>query len=84
MDLLRQGNRKENHTLVKLERLIDGPSGKLYDLLHYLEENWSVIYGYRGLRDRIGAREFLVVGSEGVEKSIDLILCRRFKGRGTS
>jgi hypothetical protein len=26
----------------------------------------------------------LVVGSGGVEKNIDLILCRRFKGRGMS
>ncbi len=42
------------------------------------------IYRSRGLRHRIEAREVLVVGSGGVEKSIDLILCRRFKGRGMS
>ena len=38
----------------------------------------------RNLRNRVGAKEVLVVGSGDVEKNIDLILCRRFKGRGMS
>ena len=42
---------------------MDGPSEKLDDLLGYLEENRDGIYGSRGLRERIGAREVLVVGS---------------------
>lgn len=54
---------------------MDGPSEKLDDLLGYLEENWDGIYGSRGLRERIGAREVLVVGSGGIEKNIDLMLC---------
>ncbi len=84
MNLLWQGKREEHHRLLKLKQLVDGPSEKLDDLLGYLEENWDGIYGSRGLRERIGAREVLVVGSGGVEKNIDLILCRRFKGRGMS
>jgi hypothetical protein len=57
--------------------------------LHYaafllLEENWDGIYGSRGLRERIAAKKLLVVGSGGVEKNIDLILCRRFKSRRIS
>ena len=65
--------------------MVDGPSEKLDSLLGYLEENWGGEFmGSRGLRSRIGAREILVVGSGGVEKNIDLILCRRFKGRGMS
>jgi len=84
MNLLWQGKREEHRRLLKLKRLVDGPSEKLDDLLGYLEENWDGIYGSRTLRGRIGAREVLVVGSGGVEKNIDLILCRRFKGRGMS
>lgn len=40
--------------------------------------------GREVLRSRIGAREVLVVSSGGVEKNIDLMLCRRFKDRGMS
>jgi hypothetical protein len=55
------------------------------DLLGYHEENWDGgIYGSRNLRGKVGAREVLVVGSGGVEKNINLALCRRFKGRGMS
>jgi len=42
---------------------VDGSSEKLDDLLGYLEENWDGIYGSGVLRERIGAREVLVVGS---------------------
>jgi len=84
MNLLWQGKREEHRRLLKLKRLVDSPSEKLDDLLGYLEENWDRIYGSRTLRGRIGAREVLVVGSSGVEKNIDLILRRRFKGRGMS
>ena len=84
MKLLWEGKREEHRRLLKLKRLVDGPSEKLDDLLGYLEENWDGIYGSRSLRERIGAREVLVVGSGGIEKNIDLMLCRRFKGRGMS
>ena len=63
---------------------MDGPSEKLDDVLGYLEENWDGIYGSRNLKSKVGAKEVLVVGSGGVEKNIDLILRRRFKGRGMS
>ncbi len=36
------------------------------------------------LESKVGAKEVLVVGSGGIEKNIDLMLCRRFKGRGMS
>ena len=36
------------------------------------------------VKSKVAAREVLVVGSGGVEKNIDLMLCRRFKGRGMS
>jgi hypothetical protein len=49
-----------------------------------LRRTGTGIYGSRTLRGRIGAREVLVVGSGGVEKNIDLILRRRFEGRGMS
>ena len=84
MSLLWRGKREEHRRLLKLKQLVDGPSEKLEELLNYLEENRDGIYGSRSLRDRIGARQVLVVGSGGVEKNIDLILCRRFKGRGMS
>jgi len=78
------GKREEHGNLLKLKRLVDGPSEKLDDLLGYLEENWNGIYGSRNLKGKVGAKEVLVVGSGGVEKNIDLALCRRFKGRGMS
>lgn len=69
MNLLWTGKREEHRRLLKLKQLVDGPSEKLDDLLGYLEENWDGgIYGSRGLRERIGAREVLVVGSAGIEK----------------
>ena len=79
-----EGKREEHRRLVKLKRLVDVPSEKLDDLLGYLEENWDGIYGSRGVREGIGAREVLVAGSGCIEKDIDLMLCRRFKGRGMS
>jgi len=84
MNLLWEGKKEEHRNLLKLKRLVDGPSEKLDDLLGYLEENWDGIYGSRNLKSKVSAKEVLVVGSGGVEKNIDLILCRRFKGRGMS
>ncbi|MBA7669794.1 hypothetical protein ES703_77928 [subsurface metagenome] len=84
MNLLREGKREEHRRLLKLKRLVDGLSEKLDDLLGYLEENWDGIYGSTNLESKVGAREVVVVGSGGVEKNIDLILCRQFKGRGMS
>jgi len=67
--LLWEGKREEHRQLLKLKQLVDGPSEKLDDLLGYLEENWDGgIYGSRGLRDRIGTRAVLVVGSGGVRE----------------
>ena len=84
MNLLWEGKKEEHRNLLRLKRLVDGPSEKLDDLLGYLEENWDGIYDSRNLKSRVGAKEVLVVGSGGIEKNIDLMLCRRFKGRGMS
>jgi hypothetical protein len=84
MSLLWAGRREEHRRLLKLKHLVDGHSEKLDDLLGYLEENWDGIYGSRNLKGKVGAKEVLVVGSGGIEKNIDLALCRRFKGRGMS
>jgi hypothetical protein len=84
MNLLWEGKKEEHRNLLRLKRLVDGPSEKLNDLLGYLEENWDGIYGSRNLKSKVGAKEVLVVGSGGIEKNIDLMLCRRFKGRGMS
>ena len=70
--------------LLSPKRLVDCPSEKPDDLLGYLEENRNGIYGSRSLKDKVDAREVLVVGSGGVEKNIDLMFCCRFKGRGMS
>ncbi|MCL0091388.1 hypothetical protein M1N57_00740 [Dehalococcoidales bacterium] len=41
MSPLWEGKREEHRNLLKLKRLVDGPSEKLDDLLSYLEENWE-------------------------------------------
>ena len=54
LDLLREGKIRKHRNLLKLKRLVDGPSEKLDDLLGYLEENWDGMYGSRGLSHRMG------------------------------
>jgi len=49
-----------------------------------LRRTGTGIYGSRNLKTKVGAKEVLVVGGGGVEKNIDLALCRRFKSRGMS
>ena len=41
MNLLWAGRREEHRNLLKIKRLVDGPSEKLDNLLGYLEENWD-------------------------------------------
>jgi len=84
MDLLHEGKSEEHRRLLKLKSMVDAPSEKLDDLLDYLEDNWNGVYGSRSLRDRVSVREVLVVGSGGVEKNTDIMLCHRFEGRGMS
>ena len=49
MELLWEGRREEHRRLLKLKRLVDGPSEKLDDLLDYLEENWDGEFMGRGV-----------------------------------
>ena len=46
-----------------------------------LGEELEYIYGSRSLKDRVAAREVLIIDSDGVEKNVDSMLCHRFKGK---
>lgn len=61
-----------------------GDPDRVESLLSYLEANQSGFYGARSLRSQLSpeARQACVVGSGAVEKHIDLVICRRFKGHG--
>ena len=55
----------------------NGTSEKLDDMLDYLEVSWGgKFYGSRNLKGKVFAKKVLAVGSGGVEKNIDLALCR--------
>jgi len=61
-----------------------GDPERVDSLLNYLEANQSGFYGARSLRPHLSpeARKACVEGSGAVEKHIDLVICRRFKGQG--
>lgn len=61
-----------------------GDPEKVAKLLTYLETNREGFYGARSLRERVSekAKQLCVEGSGAVEKHIDLVICRRFKGQG--
>lgn len=85
MELIRKGEAEEARSLLRLRRVVaKGEEGKIDGLLGYLEENWHGLYGSRSLREQVGAKEVLVVGSGAMEKNIDVVIARRFKGRGMS
>jgi hypothetical protein len=68
--------------LAKLNGL--GDPEAVEKLLNYLETNRDGFYGARSLRERISekAKRLCVEGSGAVEKHIDIVICRRFKGQG--
>jgi hypothetical protein len=82
MKLLRVGKRQKHRRLLKLRRLVGGPSEKLDAPLRYLEESCSGIQGSRNLRGKVDVRGVLVVASGGIDKNIDRALRHRFEGRG--
>lgn len=61
-----------------------GDPEQVDQLLLYLETNQGGFYGARSLRPHLSpeARLICVEGSGAVEKHIDLVICRRFKGQG--
>jgi len=73
MELLWEGKREEHRRLLKLKRLVDGPSEKLDDLLGYLEENWNGIYGSRKLKGKVGSsiNPFSNINSLSISFSIE-------------
>lgn len=68
--------------LAKLNGL--GDPEDVEKLLNYLETNREGFYGARSLRERVSekAKQLCVEGSGAVEKHIDIVICRRFKGQG--
>jgi hypothetical protein len=61
-----------------------GDPERVEALLGYLETNQSGFYGARSLRPHLSAeaRLLCVEGSGAVEKNMDIVICRRFKGQG--
>lgn len=61
-----------------------GDPEQVEKLLGYLEANRAGFYGARSLRSRVSeaAKLLCVEGSGAVEKHVDLVICRRFKGQG--
>lgn len=61
-----------------------GDPERVESLIGYLQANLSGFYGARSLRPHLSpaARLACVEGSGAVEKHIDLVICRRFKGQG--
>lgn len=55
---------------------------KVEEFTLYLDENAGGIFGSRKLKGKVSQKEVLVVGSGVVEKNIDIVIARRFKGRG--
>lgn len=51
-------------------------------LLGYLEANQEGIWGSLSLKDKVESQEVLVRGSGAIEKNIDTVIARRFKGQG--
>jgi len=80
--------RGQGHNLIRLVTLakINGVADpeRTAALLAYLEANQVGFYGARQLRQKVSPQGRLVCvqGSGAVEKHIDLVVCRRFKGQG--
>lgn len=80
--------RGEGNKIIPAVRLAQingiGDPDRVESLLGYLETNQAGFYGARSLRPHLSheARMVCVHGSGAVEKHIDLVICRRFKGQG--
>ncbi len=83
--LLYKGQGKKIIPAVRLAQLNGvGDPDRVASLLTYLETNEAGFYGARSLRPHLSPQAQLscVEGSGAVEKHIDLVICRRFKGQG--
>lgn len=80
--------RGQGHRIPHIIRLAQlnglGNPERVASLLTYVEANQRGFYGARSLRPQLSdqARLVCVEGSGAVEKHIDLVICRRFKGQG--
>ncbi len=78
--------RGEGNKIIPAVRLAQingiGDPDRVESLLGYLETNQAGFYGARSLRPHLSheARMVCVHGSGAIEKHIDLVICRRFKG----
>ncbi len=85
MELLWKGELERVEGLLRSPGRVEPQKGeRIEQLIRYLEENREAIFGVKVLQGKVEAKEVLVVGSGAVEKSVDLLICRRFKGRGMS
>jgi hypothetical protein len=55
---------------------------KAEELATYLKNNAHGIWGSKALKDKVGQKEVLNVGSGVIEKNVDIVVSRRFKKRG--
>ena len=80
--------RGQGHHLIRLVKLAQinaaADPERTAALRAYLEANRAGFYGARQLRQEVSPQGQLVCvqGSGAVEKHIDLVICRRFKGQG--
>jgi len=85
MGHIRRGEAEKARSLLRLRKVVvKGEEERVEALLGYLEENWHGLYGSRSLRGQVAAQKVLVVGSGAIEKNIEVVIGRRFKGRGMS
>jgi len=87
VDCLYSGRGEKMLATVKLARLLCDDRDKseaIADLASYIESNRDGLYGSRSLRGKVEDKTVLVCGTGAMEKNIDTVIDRRFKGHGQS
>jgi len=87
-ELKRALHDRRPHEILRLIRIAKatgvGDPQRVDNLLTYVQANRQGFYGAYTLRGKLSdqAKAVCVYGSGAVEKHIDLVICRRFKGQG--
>lgn len=87
IDYLYSGQGERMLSTLKLARLLCDDrdnAQRIADLESYIEYNLDGLYGFRSLRDEVEDKTVLVCSTGAMEKNIDTIIDRRFKGHGQS
>lgn len=88
-ELKRALHRRRDDEILRLIRIAKatgiGDPQRVDNLLTYVQANRQGFHGASTLRAKLSdqAKAVCVYGSGAVEKHIDLVICRRFKGQGT-